>query len=404
MTAPGSGLSDALAETRRSELVRAARALLRRPVLRAHGPDADDVVLVRRHAGALREWFDRNTGWRLIVESEVARLVKTVAEGAGLEDPTHPARDPRSGAPFGRRRYVLACLALAVLERAEAQVTLGRLAEQVLLAVADPELADAGITLTLDRREERSDLVAVVRLLLELGVLARVAGDEDAYVHSDGDALYDVDRRVLSRMLVAPRGPSTIDATSFDHRLAELVAELPPTTDELRNRRIRWRLTRRLLEDPVLYLADLDDDERAYLSSQRSAITTRITELTGLVAEVRAEGVAMVDPFDDLTDVRMPESGTEGHATLLLAEYLGEAGKPVEVAVLRARVRDWAVEHASYWRKDSRAPGAEVELTERALRRLTALRLVRRDGDRVDPLPALRRYAVTEPTVQAGAR
>ena len=404
MTAPGTGLSDALAETRRSELVRAARALLRRPVLRAHGPDADDMLLVRRHAATLREWFDRNTGWRLIVESEVARLVKTVGEGSGLDDPTHPARDPRSGAPFTRRRYVLTCLALAVLERSEAQVTLGRLAEQVLLAVADPELAEAGISLTLDRREERSDLVAVVRLLLGLGVLARVAGDEDAFVRSDGDALYDVDRRVLSRILVAPRGPSTIDAAGFGQRLTELVAELPPTTDELRNRRIRWRLTRRLLEDPVLYYADLADDERAYLTGQRAAITNRIAELTGLVPEVRAEGIAMVDPFDDLTDVRMPESGTEGHVTLLLAEYLGAAGQPVEIATLQARVRDWAAEHGSYWRKDARAPGAEADLTEQALRRLVALRLVRRDGGLIHPLPALHRYAVAAPTIQASPR
>ncbi|MEV1292524.1 TIGR02678 family protein [Pseudonocardia sp. NPDC049635] len=213
----GPGLADALAETRRSEQVRAARALLRRPVLRARGPDSEDLALVRRYASTLREWFERNTGWRLVVESEVARLVKVVAD---VDDPTHPARDPRSRSPFTRRRYVLTCLALGVLERAEAQVTLGRLAEQVLLAVADPDLADAGITLTLERREERSDLVAVVRLLIELGALARVAGDEDAFVRSEGDALYDVDRRVLSTLLVAPRGPSTITATGFADRLA----------------------------------------------------------------------------------------------------------------------------------------------------------------------------------------
>lgn len=393
----GPGLADALAETRRSEQVRAARALLRRPVLRARGPDAGDVALVRRHAGTLREWFERNTGWRLIVESEVARLVKTVAD---VDDPTHPARDPRSRTPFTRRRYVLTCLALGMLERAEAQVTLGRLAEQVLLAVADPALTDAGITLTLERREERADLVAVVRLLIGLGVLARVAGDEDAFVRAEGDALYDVDRRVLSTLLVAPRGPSTITASGFGDRLADLVGELPPTTDELRNRQLRRRLTRRLLEDPVLYLSDLDEEERAYLTSQRHAITGRIAELTGLVPEVRAEGIAMVDPQDDLTDVRMPETGTEGHVTLLVAEHLGAAGVPVPVTGLHARVRELATEHASYWRRNTTAPGAEVELTEQALLRLVALRLVRVHDGLAHPLPALHRYAVAEPTVQ----
>ncbi len=169
----------------------------------------------------------------------------------------------------------------------------------------------------------------MVRLLLDLGVLSRVAGDEDAFVRDDGDALYDVERRVLAALLASPRGPSTITAAGHEERLAALTEELPATTDDLRNRQIRHRLTRRLLDEPVLYHDDLDDAELAYLTGQRHAITSRITELTGLVAEVRAEGIAMVDPQDDLTDVRMPETGTEGHVTLLLAEHLAAADGPV---------------------------------------------------------------------------
>jgi uncharacterized protein (TIGR02678 family) len=391
---------DAVSAGRRSELTKAARALLRRPVLRAHGPDAEVVVLIRRHASELRSWFDRNTGWQLVVDSEVARLVKSVPDTA---DATHPARDPRSRAPFSRRRYVLTCLALAVLERADAQVTLGRLAEQIVLAAADPDLAAAGVSFTLERREERTDLVSVVRLLLELGVLSRVAGDEDAFVRDDGDALYDVERRVLAALLASPRGPSTITAAGHEERLAALTEELPATTDDLRNQQIRHRLTRRLLDEPVLYHADLDDAELAYLTGQRHAITSRISELTGLVAEVRAEGIAMVDPQDDLTDVRMPETGTEGHATLLLAEHLAADG-PVPLPALHAHIRTRAAAHATFWRKDATAPGAEVELTEKALGRLEALRLVRRDRDTVHALPALARYAVGEAQIQESRR
>jgi uncharacterized protein (TIGR02678 family) len=390
-----SSLADALSMSRADELRRAARALLRKPLLRAVD---DEFILVRRHAPDLREWFDRNTGWRVHVDSEVARLVK---QTAATQDPTHPARDARTRQPFGRRRYVLTCLALAVLERADAQITLGRLAEQVVLGAADPELTAAGIRFGLDGREERSDLVAVVRLLLGIGVLRRVAGDEEGFVKDAGDALYDVDRRVLAAMLAAPRGPSTIDEASFADRLAALVHELPPTTDDLRNQRIRHRLTRRLLDEPVLYLDELDEAERAYLTGQRSAITSRITELTGLVAEIRAEGIAMVDPYDDVTDVRMPESGTEGHATLLLAEYLAaRAGRPVPIGELHDFVRRQAAEHRSYWRRDANQPGAEIDLTANAIGRLQALRLARRTEDAVTALPALARYAVAEPTIQ----
>ena len=393
-----SSLADALSASRTDEFRRAARALLRRPIIRAAGPASDDFTLIRRHVSELRTWFDRNTGWQLLVDSEVARLVKTVATTA---DHTHPARDVRSKQPFGRRRYVVLCLALATLERADAQITLGRLAEQVVLAAADPDLTGAGVSFALQGREERTDLVSVVRLLLDLGVLSRVAGDEDAFVKDTGDVLYDVERRVLAGLLAAPRGPSTVQATTFEDRLAALTAELPATTDELRNQRLRQRLTRRLLDEPVLYYDDLTEAEFTYLTGQRGAITARITELTGLKAEVRAEGVAMVDPADDLTDVRMPESGTEGHVTLLLAEYLAStAGRVVPLTELHAKVREFATENRSYWRGDSTEPGAETELTTVALVRLEALRLVTLAGETVTARPALSRYALADPTIQ----
>jgi uncharacterized protein (TIGR02678 family) len=375
-------LEKALDDARAAELRRAARALLRRPLLRAGGVEAEDFRLVRRHAGELRSWFDANTGWRLIVDSEVARLVKLAPT---VDDPTHCA-----------------------------------------LAAADERLARAGVSFQLSGREERADLVAVVRLLLELGVLARVAGDEDAFVRDAGDALYDVERRVLAVVLAAPRGPSTIAAEDFVERLSRLAADPLPETEDLRNRALRHHLTRRLLDDPVLYNHELDPAQSAYLAGQRAALTRRISELTGLVAEVRAEGIAMVDPEDDLTDVRMPDAGTDGHVALLLAEHLarrvGESvGAPVGADMaaggvgedirglvsvseeeLHRLVRGLAEEHRAYWRRSSREPGAEVALVDTALDRLVALRLIRRERDGVRPLPALARYALGAPTIAEG--
>ncbi len=389
-----STLAEALSESQLLERRRAARALLRRPVLRASG-QPEEFRLVRRHAAALREWFDRNTGWRLAVDSEVARLAKTTS----ADDATHPARDPRSRQPFSRRRYVLTCLALAALERADAQITLGRLAELVVVGAADPDLAAAGVVFTLESRDERTDLVAVVRLLLDLGVLGRVAGEEEAFVKDSGDVLYDVERRVLATLLVTRRGPSMVSADGFAARLAELTGEEPATTDELRNRAIRHDLTRRLLDDPVLYYDELSEAELAYITSQRTAITRRINELTGLVAEVRAEGIAMVDPQDDLTDVRMPDNGTDGHVTLLLAEYLATRAT-ASSAELYAQVRTLAAQHRTYWRRNANDPGAEVELVRQAVDRLEALRLVRRTPDGVAARPALARYALAAPTIR----
>ncbi len=58
-----------------AEVRRAARALLRRPLLLATGVSAEDFRLVRKHASELRTWFDRNTGWPLRVDAGSARLV-----------------------------------------------------------------------------------------------------------------------------------------------------------------------------------------------------------------------------------------------------------------------------------------------------------------------------------------
>jgi uncharacterized protein (TIGR02678 family) len=321
-----------------------------------------------------------------------------------LADDTHPARDARSKAPFGRRRYVLLCLALAVLERADAQVTLGRLAEGVLAAAGEPELVAAGVSFTLSRRDERSDLVAVVRLLLSWGVLERVAGEEDAYLGGSGDVLYDVRRRVLASLLTTGRGPSTVTADDFEHRLRELSHETVADVDDLRNRALRHRLTRRLLDDPVIYYDELTDDERAYLTSQRHAITRRIEDATGLVAEVRAEGIAMVDPDDELTDVRMPEQRTDGHVTLLVAEHLAAQSGPVPIGELRAYVKKIAREHEAYWRRGVTEPGADAELLAIALDKLRALRLVAcGDASTVAALPAIARYKVDAPTVRNGS-
>jgi uncharacterized protein (TIGR02678 family) len=253
------------------------------------------------------------------------------------------------------------------------------------------------VVFTLSRRDERSDLVAVVRLLLGLGVLERVAGDEDAYLTDTGDVLYDVRRRVLAALLTGGRGPSTVGAQGHDQRLRELTDEPVPDTDDLRNRALRHRLTRRLLDDPVVYYDELAEEERTYLIGQRHAIVRRIEETTGLVAEMRAEGIAMVDPDDELTDVRMPEQHTDGHLTLLVAEYLAQrsaVGESVPVDRLRAYVRMQAREHQTYWRRGVTEPGADAELLSIALGKLLALRLVANvpgDPPRVVGLPAIAR-------------
>ncbi len=400
------GVRDRLDRQAEHERRRAVKALLMSPLLHAE-QDLESFRLVRRHADWLREWFAREASWTLTVDSTVARLRKVPAT---LDDGTRPARARRSDPPFSRRRYVLLCLALAALETADRQVSLGRLADQIVGAVAaDPSLAEAGIAFELDRRDQRRDLVAVVRLLLALGTLRHVDGDDADYVAGTGDALYTIDRPALAAVLAARRPPSSITADGLDGRLAGLVAEVAPDTPEARNRSIRTHLTRRLLDDAVVYHDELDEDQRAYLTSQRARLVSTVADATGLTPEIRAEGIAMVDDRGDATDLEVPDQGTDGHLTLLIAEYLadrlrgGAAGVTVTVAELEAEVARRIAEHADHWRRDVRDPGAEVRLAAEVVERLAAIGLVRVVPGGIAPRPAIARYAVTEPTMPTDA-
>ena len=49
----------------------ALRALLAKPLLVA-ADDGEALILVRRHLTALTDWLGRETGWRLIADSETA--------------------------------------------------------------------------------------------------------------------------------------------------------------------------------------------------------------------------------------------------------------------------------------------------------------------------------------------
>jgi len=393
-----------LLEEQRSEWLKALRTLLQQPLITAGGPLAEVFVLVRRHASALNDWLSRTTGWSLYVDNETARLRKMPEN---LADATRGAGGRQ---PFTRRRYALFCLALAALGQGDRQTTLGRLFERILqLAAADVGLTEAGLRLDPNRRDHRRDLVIAVHLMLDLGLLHQVDGDEAAYLGGKGDVLYNVNRSALTWVLNVRRSPATVEAETLEARMGAITAEPQPETPEGRNRRIRLSLYRRLLDDPVVYFKDLSDEERAYLNSQRPKIVREIESFTGLRPEIRQEGMAMVDESGDLTDLDMMSEGTEGHIALLLAEYLAgrlrEHGPRIigRMQLQRELSRLRAI-YGKYWRKDAREPEAVSGLVADAIARLFALNLVAMDEDGVVPLPALARYAVAPARIAGGTQ
>ncbi|MFC3320360.1 TIGR02678 family protein [Mesorhizobium cantuariense] len=390
---------------RREEFRACVRALLMTPLI---GPAHEDFAVIRRQAESLREWFSRETGWILQVEREGARLYKRPGD----------VTDAMRGLPgYDRRRYVLLSLACAVLERADPQITLRLLGERLLELAAEPML---DFTFVLEAQHERRELVSVCRTLLSLGVLHRVAGDEETFVQAGGDqadALYDVQRRMLAGMLAAVRGPSTWSPEeapkTLEERLRALVGEHVADSEEGRRTALRHQLARRLLDDPVVYVETLDTEARAYFFNQRGAMAARLCEAAGLVAEQRAEGLALVDEAGVLTDVAMPAEGTDAHVTLLVAEHLATgqrqrradgAGTAPATGMREHDIADFLHEakgrYGRYWRKSAREPGAERELATIAIDRLEKLRLAVRMAGFIQPLPALARFALGEAEIR----
>lgn len=398
----GRDIRDRQMHAERNEFRNAVRALLMTPLM---SPAHDDFPVVRRHAEPLRDWFARETGWVLHVAREGARLYKRPAD---LGDATRGLKD------YGRDRYVLLCLVCAVLERADPQVTLRVLGDRLLALAGDPMLGAQGFSFALTAASQRRDLVAVCRTLLDLGVLQRVAGDEESFVQSAGDtadALYDVHRRALASMLAAVRGPSTWapeDAPAdLDARLHTLVDEHVAESEEGRRTALRHHIARQLLDDPVVYVETLDPQAHAYFINQRGAMAARLCDGAGLIAEQRAEGLALTDETGSLTDVAMPAEGTDAHITLLVAEYLARRDDsasarrdPVAMEDVAAFLRGARDRFGRYWRRSAREPGSEDELATIAIERLEKLRLVQRDDRGVRPRPALARFALGRTEIQ----
>lgn len=139
-------------------------------------------------------------------------------------------------------------------------------------------------------------------------------------------------------------------------------------------------------------------------------MAARLCEATGLVAEQRAEGLALTDETGSLTDVAMPAEGTDAHVTLLVAEYLaarsrGREGHGIGTADAFACVPEQEIvnfvrqtkeRYGRYWRKSAREPGAESELAGIAAERLEKLQLVERNTGSIRARPALARFALGE--------
>lgn len=289
----------------------AVRLLLKEPLVTA-AAHPDEFPLIRRHADELARQFGQVLGYRLTVEPGFARLHK-----AGLGRGSTRRLERASGTPFTPRTYAYLALTLAALVTAPEQLLLSEVVARTRAAAAE-----AGIDLGEPNRvTERRALVAALKQLMTWRVLAEDEGSVDSYAgDSDADALLTIDRE-LARRLVS--GPVSQAETPED--LVERAADGADAGP-------RHRVRRLLVENPVVYLGDLTEDERDWLRRSQRREQRILEDFAGLHAEIRAEGVALVDPEQELTDTQFPGTGTVAWAALLLTGELVAELAPADAA------------------------------------------------------------------------
>jgi uncharacterized protein (TIGR02678 family) len=287
---------------------RAVRTLLSHPLITESYPDASALPLVRRWVEELHTDLLEAFGYRLELTSRTARLIRILDD----LDPTQPAKTG-TDRPFDRRRYAYLALTLAALGRAGVQISLSELAGNV----ADDARRIDGLGLSTERATDRSAFVDAVAWLETRGAVRLADGSARRWVDDpeSGEALYDIDRDVVAAVYRPTRVLQHVGGVST------LVGGMAGVDTngmgrDVRRREAAQRARRALVELPVVYLDTVEVDVRNALRGPHAI--GEVERLTGMVAERRAEGIALLDTSGTLSDIRFPGSGTVAQAALLL--------------------------------------------------------------------------------------
>jgi len=287
----------------------ALRRLAGRPWLIA-GRDDEDIAAVRRNLPAIRDALAR-LGWVLIVERGFVRLRKSP-----------PAR--RNAWSSGTPSPLVASWFFLLVAGAESMAP--RVALAQLVGAARSAAAEAGLPLTHDIVERRA-IVRALRMLDDRGVITQLDGDAEEFVENEEAPVLLAVHHARLAHVIAHFGSSD-PAKEPEKWLAEVEREPDPAR----------RMRRRLIDDTVVHVDELDAAESDWLSRRlRGDDGGPLAVAFGLSVERRTEGAALVVPSDafrhlhELGPTPFPAPGTVPHAALLLIEHAsleGVAGSP----------------------------------------------------------------------------
>lgn len=284
----------------REERRACAQALLNRPwISKQHDPDW--FQLVKAHYDWLRDWFQEYAGFPLLLTRTFVKLEKVPGKAyhwMGIDGFSHP------------RDYGLFVYTLWYLEGKGEH-------EQFLLSELAETLREYLLTqqVELDWRNyyHRLSMARALRKLRDWQVLNALEGEENAWAQNhEQNVLYECSP--LARYVVRR---FTSDVTAIDR--PEALGEFHyPETEAGRRERLRHRVYRRLLQEPVVLDQEWTDDERSYVLTQRRSIIDNLKHV-GLEAVRYREGLFVTYPegSGDLTLFPTPQGVSD--VCLLLA-------------------------------------------------------------------------------------
>jgi uncharacterized protein (TIGR02678 family) len=287
-----------------AETAAALRRLAVSPWLIA-GRDDEIMAAIRRNLPAIRETLAR-LGWVLVAERDFIRLRKSPPvrrEAWSAEGPT----------PLQASWFFLLV--------AGAESVVPRVALSQLVMAARAAAAEAGLPVNHDIAERRA-IVRALRMLDDRGIVTQMDGDIEEFVEDENAPVLLAVHHSRLAHVIAHFGPS--DPVTEPALWLEQVEREP---DPAR------RMRRRLVDDAVVHVADLDDAEADWLSRRvRGDDGGPLATAFGLRLERRAEGAAFVVPNEafrylhELGPTPFPAPGTVPHAALLLSEHAAITG------------------------------------------------------------------------------
>lgn len=280
--------------------------LLTRQCWLVAGRDDDAIAAVRRNQEAIVDVF-RRLGWVLVIERDLVRLRKSPPprpESWAADGP-----DPRTCSWF--------FLMVAAAESLPPKVALSQLAKAARAAASEAGLAPDG------SMPERRAMFGALKLLDDRGVIRQIDGELEGFlIDEDAPVLLGIHHnRLLHVIANAGSGNPAADPVAW---LSGVCRE--PDTPR--------RMRRRLVDDALVHIVDLNDAEIDWLRRRlRGDDGGPLAESFGLEIERRSEGAAFVVPNDayrydrELGPLPFPVSGgTVPHAALLLCDHAASDG------------------------------------------------------------------------------